>query len=213
MIFAKFDLDSTLIKTSELIELALAEQGYMLKPDGHTGWFYEFIEGYEPPPDFQWEVFFYRLLTERLDELKPLDEYVNGFLESIYDGKNPIHVITARTDGVIMHHACMSTLERCFPNVEFHVAIVKSGDDKLRYMGITDIFFEDRRRTALQFSAAGNTVVMPRKTYNYIPNGHDHYVIDIEELDLSRTGNGCIIMFDNFKQVADSGLLSLIAPF
>ncbi|GAG41143.1 unnamed protein product, partial [marine sediment metagenome] len=32
MIYAKFDLDSTLVNTDELIGLALAEQGYMLDP-------------------------------------------------------------------------------------------------------------------------------------------------------------------------------------
>jgi hypothetical protein len=213
MIYAKFDLDSTLVRTGDLIDLALAEQGYMIKPDGHTGWFYEFIEGYEPPPDFQWEVFFYRLLTERLDELKPFDEYVNGFLESIYDGKNPIHVITARGNGVIMHHACMSTLERCFPNVEFHVTIVKSGDDKLRYMDSADLMFEDRRRTALQFAAAGQIVAMPRHEYNHIESGPDQYVSDIEKADLTYIGSGDIVMFDNYGQVADSTLLSLITPF
>jgi hypothetical protein len=158
-------------------------------------------------------VFFYRLLTERLDELKPLDEYVNGFLESIYDDKNPIHIITARTDGAIMHHACMSTLERCFPNVEFHVTIVKSGDDKLRYMEVADLMFEDRRRTALQFAAAGHMVAMPRKTYNHIESGPDQYVADIEKMDLTYFGAGDIIVFDDYSQVADSTLLSLISPF
>jgi hypothetical protein len=213
MIYAKFDLDSTLVDTGELISLALAEQGYMVSPDPQRGWFYEFIEGCEPPPDFQWEVFFYRLLTERLDELKPLDEYVNGFLESIYDGKNPIHVITARGNGVIMHHACMSTLERCFPNVEFHVTIVKSGDDKVRYMEGADMMFEDRRKTALQFAAAGHIVAMPRRTYNYIEDGPDQYVVDIEKMDRNYLGAGDIIVFDDYSQVADSTLLSLISPF
>jgi hypothetical protein len=213
MIYAKFDLDSTLINTDDLIELALAEQGYMLDPGKHIGWFYTFIEGHEPPPDFQWEVFFYRILTERLDELKPVDEYVNGFLESIYNGVDPIHVITARTSGVVMHHACMSTLERCFPNVEFHVSILKTGEDKVRYMGEADLMFEDRRLTALQLSAAGNIVVMPRKSYNHISNSPDHYVVDIDKMELKTTGTSDIIVFDNYGQVADSGLLSLIAPF
>jgi hypothetical protein len=213
MIYGKFDLDSTLVNTDELTELALAEQGYMLSPEPRSGWFYEFIKGYEPPPDFQWEVFFYRLLTERLDELKPFDEYTNGFLESIYDGKNPIHVLTARTDGVIMHHSCMSTLERCFPNVEFQVTIVKSGDEKLRYMDDADVMFEDRRRTALQFSAAGNIVVMPRKSYNHIKDSDEQYIVDIEDMELHMIGGSDIIVFDNYKQVADSGILSLIAPF
>jgi hypothetical protein len=213
MIYAKFDLDSTLINTDDLIELALAEQGYMLDPGKHIGWFYTFIEGHEPPPDFQWEVFFYRLLTERLDELKPVDEYLNGFLESIYNGVDPIHVITARTSGVVMHHACMSTLERCFPNVEFHVSILKSGEDKVRYMGEADLMFEDRRLTALQLSSAGNMVVMPRKSYNHITKSPDRFVVDIEKINLEKTGGGDIIVFDNYGQVADSGLLSLIAPF
>ncbi|GAG40263.1 unnamed protein product, partial [marine sediment metagenome] len=65
----------------------------------------------------------------------------------------------------------------------------------------------------LQFAAAGQIVVMPRKTYNYIPNKPEHYVVDIDMMDLSLTGAGDIIVFENYKQVADSGLLSLIAPF
>jgi hypothetical protein len=211
MIFAKFDLDSTLVNTDDLIELALAEQGYMLQPGAHTGWFYTFIEGYEPPPDFQWEVFFYRLLTERLDELKPVDEFVNGFLEEITPNGEPVHVITARTHGVIMHHACMSTLERCFPNVEFHVSVLKSGEDKLKYMGQCDIMFEDRRKTALQLAHAGNIVAMPNKTYNKIPNDGDNYVVDIESC--GTPGNGDIVRYDSFDQVLRSQLLTLVRPF
>jgi hypothetical protein len=211
MIFAKFDLDSTLVDTGELISLALAEQGYMMKPEPQTGWFYEFIEGHEPPPDFQWEVFFYRLLTERLDELKPVDIFVNEFLEKISAGGDPVHVITARTNGVIMHHACMSTLERCFPNVEFHVSVLKSGEDKLKYMGECDIMFEDRRKTALQLSHAGNVVAMPNMSYNEIPNDGDNYVVDIEAC--GTPGPGDIIRYDNFGQVLESSLLTFSRPF
>ena len=211
MIFAKFDLDSTLVNTDELIELALAEQGYMLEPGAHTGWFYTFIKGYEPPPDFQWEVFFYRLLTERCDELKPVDEWTNDFLERIYEGGDPVHVITARTDGVLMHHACMSTLDRCFPNVEFYVSVVKSGNEKAKYMGQCDLMFEDRRKTALQLQAAGNIVVMPNKEYNYIQSSDSVSVFDIA--DCGTPSPGDIIRYDNFKQVLESEIPLLVRPF
>ena len=211
MLYVKFDLDSTLVNTDELISLALAEQGYMLQPGTREGFSYNFIEGYEPPPDFQWGVFFYRLLTERLDELRPVDEHVNAFLEDIYKGNEPLHVVTAREAGVMMHHACMSTLDRCFPNVEFHVSVVPSGDDKVRYMGQCDMMFEDRRKTALQLAHAGNVVVMPNKEYNDIPCTGDQYVCDIEAC--GTPGPGDIVRFDSFEQVRRSQLGLIAAPF
>jgi hypothetical protein len=212
MLLAKFDLDSTLVNTDELIELALAENGFMLDPEKRTAWNYEFIEGYEPPPDFQWDVFFYRLLTERLDELRPIDEWVYDFLRRVSRGGHPIHVITARSEGILMHHACMSTLDRCFPDIEFYVTIVKSGSDKVRYLENADIMFEDRRKTARQLSKAGNIVLVPRKEYNAMDES-DASVRDIRDITLESCRYGDIIMYDNFSQVLMSGLQHLIAPF
>ena len=212
MLLAKLDLDSTLVNTDELIELALAENGFMLDPAKCNSWNYEFIEGYEPPPDFQWDVFFYRLFTERLDELRPVDEWVHCFLNDISIGGHPIHIITARPEGILMHHACMSTLERCFPDVEFYVTIVKSGSDKLRYMENADIMFEDRRKTAKQLAEAGNIVMVPRKEYNHIGEV-DGKVKDIKDITLDGLKYGDIVMYDNFRQVINSGIQHLIAPF
>ena len=212
MLLAKFDLDSTLVNTDELIELAMAENGFMLDPGKRNAWNYEFIEGYEPPPDFQWDVFFYRLLTERLDELRPIDEWVYDFLKNISEGGHPIHVITARSEGILMHHACMSTLDRCFPDVEFYVTIVKSGSDKLRYLENADIMFEDRRKTAKQLAEAGNIVLVPRKEYNHMDEA-DGKVKDIKDVTLCGLKYGDIVMYDNFRQVINSGIQHLIAPF
>ena len=210
MIFAKFDLDSTLVNSDELIALALAEQGYMLNPDINDKFEFNFIEGYAPPPDFQWDVFFYRLFTERFDELKPIDEHVNEFLESVYDGRVPLHVLTARTDGAIMHHACMRTLENCFPNVEFIVSVVSSGDVKINYMDHADIIFEDRRKTALQMSREGIICIMPNKSYNKMPKGL--YSMNIGDVELQNMKKGDIIRFDNYKQVLDSCIELIISP-
>jgi hypothetical protein len=210
MLLAKFDLDSTLVNTDELIELALAENGFMLNPGKRDAWNYEFIEGYGPPPDFQWDIFFYRLLTERLDELRPIDEWVYDFLKSISECGSPIHVITARSEGILMHHACMSTLDRCFPDVEFYVTIVKSGSDKHRYMGNADIMFEDRRSTARQMAEAGNIVMVPRKEYNRM---YDVNVKNIEDITIDELVHGDIVMYDDFSQVINSGIKHLIAPF
>lgn len=209
MLFAKFDLDSTLVNTDDLISLALAEQGYMLDPNNHDRFNFNFLDGYAPPPDFQWEVFFYRLLVERLDELEPVDPWTNEFLEKIYDGKNPIHVITARSQGVMMHHACMSTLERCFPNVEFYVTIVKSGDEKIKYMGLCDFMFEDRRKTALQLSKEGNIVIMPNKEYNQIPCDESNFVADVRHCGTPDPGD--ILRFDNYGDVLSSVIPLLVA--
>jgi len=215
MLLAKFDLDSTLINSSDLIELALAESGFMLNPDRENSWWFRFIKGYAPPKDFQWDVFFYRLFTERLDELKPVDEFVNTFLEKIYsESSAPIHVITARPEGVLMHHACMKTLERCFPNVEFQVTIVKSGSEKIRFMGEADIMFEDRRKTALDLAKNGNIVMMPAKDYNIIDlKTYGINLLRIEDLDISGCKYGDIVVYDNFKQVMDSGISNLISSF
>jgi hypothetical protein len=209
LIFAKFDLDSTLINTDQLIDLALAEHGFMIDEDKRDKFHFVWLEGYEPPPDFQWDVFYYRLLTERLDELQPVDLYVNEFLESF---KDPIPVITARVSGAIMHHACMKTLDKCFPNVEFSVTIVDSGDQKWKYMGQADIFFEDRRQTALDLSSRGNIVVMPNKCYNKISSTPSSPVIKIEDLEMQCVPPGAIIRYDDFGQVIDSNIGSLVSP-
>ena len=210
MIFAKFDLDGTLINSNELISLALAEQGYMLDPLANHMFEFNFIDGYAPPADFQWDVFFYRLFTERFDELKPVDEHVNKFLESFYNGRTPLHIITARTNGAIMHHACMRTLENCFPNVEFIVSVVGSGDVKINYMDHADMIFEDRRKTAIQMSRAGIICIMPNRAYNVIPAGF--HVVDIGDIKLQNIEKGTIIRFDDYKQVIDSRIELLIAP-
>ncbi len=146
-------MDNTLLGTSDLISLALAEQGYMVKPP-QTEFNFNFIEGYAPPEDFQWDVFFYRLFTERYKEIKPVDDEVHRFLQMVYgDGSEPIRVVTARPTGTLMHYCCMKTLAQCFPDIEFQVSIVGSGTDKHRYTFGTNIFFEDRRQTAKELSA------------------------------------------------------------
>lgn len=199
MTIAKFDLDSTLVNSEELIELALAESGFMLDPNKRDKFKFEFIKGYEPPPNFHWEVFFYRLFTERLDELKPVDNYVNMFLEAIYDGKHPIQIITARPNGAIMHFSCMRTLERCFPNVEFSVDIVKAGSDKIDYMDGASVMFEDRRLTAQQLSAAGITCFVPKKEYNSL---YGLNVYDIQEIyGCEAIPTGSIIRYDSFAKI------------
>jgi hypothetical protein len=208
LIFAKFDLDCTLINTDRLIALALAEHGFMIDEDKRDKFHFVWLEGYEPPPDFQWDVFYYRLLTERLDELQPVDLYVNEFLESF---KDPIPVITARVSGAIMHHACMKTLDKCFPNVEFSVTIVDSGDQKWKYMGQADIFFEDRRQTALDLYSRGNIVVMPNKCYNEMKHMGLN-TINVEDFDVSHCGPQTIIRYDDFGQVIDSDIGLLVSP-
>jgi FMN phosphatase YigB (HAD superfamily) len=102
-----FDLDGTLINTEELIKTAHGEQGYMLSPEDKDQFSFKFIEGYGPPPDFQWDLFFYRLFTERFDELSPVDSHVQEFIEFLYlrGDKKPIRIITARPYGVLMYHA------------------------------------------------------------------------------------------------------------
>ena len=210
MIFASFDLDGTLVNSLDLICDGLANSGYIVDKEDHADFNINFKEGYAPPPDFQWELFFYRLLTERHDEIKPIDEHVFEFLKKIYDvGQEPIRVITARSNGVLMHWSTCALLNRLFPDIAFSVDIVGSGTVKNEYMFGTDIMFEDRRKTVRELAEQDNIVFMRRASYNHLK--HDEYISikDVFPLDL-KAGN--IVVYDNFRQVIDAKVVSLIAP-
>jgi len=207
-IFANFDMDNTLVSTEDLITLALAELGYMVKPP-QTQFDFNWIEGYAPPPDFQWDVFFYRLFTERYKELRPIDDEVHRFLQMVYgDGSEPVRVVTARPAGSLMHYCCMKTLEQCFPDIEFSINVVGSGASKMRYTFGADIFFEDRRKTAIQLSEHGQIVFLKDYTYNQI----DHSVHIFEKDPLLLMVPGTIVRFDDYEQVIESDVIKFIRP-
>jgi hypothetical protein len=215
MIFASFDLDGTLVNSLDLIYEALASSGYMVDRQDHKEFQLKFLKGCAPPPDFQWELFFYRLMTERHDEVEPIDEHVFEFLKEIYDvGQEPIRVITARTNGVLAHWSVCALLNRLFPDIKFSVDIVGSGSVKHEYMFGTDIMFEDRRKTVRELSEQGNIVFMRRDSYNCllqggVKKGEYQWIEDVFPLDLKA---GDIILYDNFRQVIDSKVISIIAP-
>jgi len=210
MIFASFDLDNTLVNTLDLILLGLAEQGYMVDLP-QTEFSFSFIKGYEPPEDFQWDLFFYRLFTERFNEIKPIDDHVYGFLKFIYgEDKEPIRIITARPKGALMHYCIERTLENLFPEVDFSIDVVESGSQKHRYMFGTDIIFEDRRKTAIDMASHGYIVFLRNDVYNSMPRSAATKIGDMgpwQELS-----PGTIVTFDDYSEVMEYAPM-LIRPF
>jgi hypothetical protein len=212
MIFASFDMDETIVKTLDLILLALAERGYMVKPQ--ESFDFKFIDGQAPPPDFQWDLFFYRLFTERFSEIKPIDDHVYEFLKAIYkDGEEPIRVITARPNGMLMHYCCSELLKGLFPDIAFSIDIVDSGADKHKYMFGSDIMFEDRRKTALDLASRGIIVFVRRANYNIFDDSKNIRHIHNPGCDLRELSPGTIILYDNFKDLMDAGVDRLVRPF
>jgi len=206
MIFASFDIDGTLVNSYDLISLAFAERGFMLDPN-NTAYDFKFIDGHCPPPDFQWDLFFYRLFTERFDEIKPIDEYVYEFLQKIYkDGSEPVRAMTARSRGMLMHHCCSELLRRLFPDIDFSIDVVGSGSEKYRYLFGSDIMFEDRRKTALELSAKGIIVFVRRTSYNFFKCSDNIRYIQHIGCDLRELPAGSIILYDNFKDLLDHGV-------
>jgi phosphoglycolate phosphatase-like HAD superfamily hydrolase len=213
MIFASFDIDGTLVNTYDLISLAFAERGFMLDTN-NVEYDFKFIDGQGPPPDFQWDLFFYRLFTERFDEIKPIDDYVYEFLKKIYkDGSEPVRTITARPSGMLMHHCCSELLKRLFPDIDFSIDVVGSGSEKYRYMLGSDIMFEDRRKTAIELSKKGIIVFVRKAEYNFMEeSGNVCYLYNLE-CDLRELSPGSIILYDNFENLLCCGVDRLAGPF
>ena len=210
MIFASFDLDGTLVNSLDLICDGLDNSGYIVDREDHVEFNIKFKKGCAPPPDFQWELFFYRLLTERHDEIKPIDEHVFEFLKKISDaGREPIRVITARANGVLMHWSTCALLNRLFPDIAFSVDIVGSGSVKNDYMFGTDMIFEDRRKTVRELAKHGNIVFMRKDSYNHLKPKEYIWIENVFPLDLKI---GDIVVYDNFRQILDANLVNLIAP-
>lgn len=197
-----FDLDGTLIDTHELIEKALAERGYPVLST--ESWFYKFKK-LSPPKDFQWDVFFYRIFTERWDECKELPG-AREFIHSIYGTDRVVSVSTARPYGMLMHHASMAVLNRMFPDVLFSLDIVGSYRMKLPFLEGIDVYFDDRRASAIYFAENGLTVFMRNTTYNRLPD--DCQVPNYEltsKTDIYSIMPGTIITYDSFTDLLDLG--------
>jgi len=205
MILGGFDLDGTLLESHSLMDRALEEKGYKLKY--HSTYNFRFESGYSPPADFQWDLFFYRLFTERWQEIEAI-EGAYDFLKSIYDGSEVIRVSTCRPDGALMHYATMKTLNNLFPDIDFNLSVVAEGSSKLRYLSGLDYYFDDRRATAKELSAAGMTVFMRNTTYNKISclNPADKYVVPVDDGDrlsvlCGGDDNGLIVTYDRFEDL------------
>ena len=198
----RFDMYGTLINSLDLIKLSLGELGYMVHPvQNHFN--FKFIEGYAPPIDFQWDTFFYRLFTERFDELQVIDEFAYEFLQGISVDRKPVHIITSRPKGMLMHYTIGKTLERLFPDIEFVIDIVNRWSDKWSRMGGAHFYFEDRRKTCISLSEIGMIVFMRRTSYNKIGSGNRFFgkCIDIANVDPDFIPRGSIIQYDTFDDV------------
>jgi len=210
MIFASFDLDGTLVNSLDLIYDGLAASGYIVAKEDHEEFNINFKKGHAPPTDFQWDLFFYRLFTERHEEIVPIDEHVVEFMNQIHRiGGEPIRVITARPNGVLMHWSTCTLLNRIFPDITFSVDIVGSGSVKNNYAFGTDMFFEDRRKTVRRLAEEDNIVFMRRDTYNKLEKHEYIRIQDIYPLDLTA---GDIVVYDDFAQLLDRKIVKLIAP-
>jgi hypothetical protein len=208
MIFASFDLDETLVSTLKLIDDGLAQSGYRVCE--HSEFNFKFEKGFEPPPDFQWDLFFYRLFTERHVEINPIDEHVVEFMQKVYDaGGEPVRVITSRPNGVLMHWSVCEMLKRIFPDIVFSVDVVGSGEVKGKYAFGTDIFFEDRRKTVRELSKQDIIVFMRRQSYNHLDHTEYIPIQDVFPLDLKA---GDIVVYDDFRQLLQTDIARLLAP-
>ena len=199
---AAFDIDGILVESLDLILKGLEVRGFAPKLDNRSGFHFQFGKN-KPPKDFLWDVFFYRLFTEKFDQMKPVDEYVIKVLEEIYfETGEPIRCITSRPKGALMHYATNATLELLFPEVEFSVEVVGSWKDKHRFMYSKDVFFEDRRKTCLNLADMGYIVFMRSTPYNPIANyPHLLHISEVEELGC-RFGD--IILYDDMSQIWES---------
>lgn len=212
MIFASFDLDGTITNTLDLIVRGMKGQGFRpVNDDTRKSFFFRFEKGYAPPPDFMWDIFFYRLFTEQHDEIELVDDHVEKFLQSVYDvGQEPIRIITSRPEGALMHWSCQALLKRLLPDIKFSIDVVPCSSDKIKYTLGTDIFFDDRRKTVIEMSEAGQIVFMRNTSYNDL--GLRKYM-QIEDVALMDLGPGDIVVYDNFKQLIELNVRGLIAPF
>ena len=210
MIFASFDLDGTLVNSLDLIYNGLAAGGYLVDKEDHAEFQLNFKKGCAPPLDFQWDLFFYRLFTERHDEIEPIDRHVVEFMSTVYgSGQEPIRVITSRPDGVLMHWSTCALLKRIFPDIAFSVDIVGSGEVKGKYSFGTDIFFEDRRKTVRELSKQDNIVFMRADSYNHLEIHEYISIQDVFPLDLKA---GDIVVYNDFGQLLAADIIRLLAP-
>jgi hypothetical protein len=213
--FAAFDLDSTLIASNKFLEKVLGDRGFRLSSP-KTAFRYDFDEGYAPPPDWQWDLFFYKLFTERYDEIGPVDSHVYEFLRECYgDGREPIRIITSRPRGILMYHSIESHLERLFPDIDFSIDIVSNpSDKKSRYMSGCDIMFEDRRRTSIKMAREGYIVFMKRYEYNALPSVIDgiDFVYPVDMFQAHTVMPKTIITFNDYGQLLDMGVSRFVAP-
>jgi len=202
MIYASFDLDGVLLNSLPIILDALSNQGYPVDLSKRGGFFFDFEDGKAPPEDFLWDVFFYRLFTERWEELTPVDDNVVEFIQDVHERSgSPVHIITSRPKGAFMHHCTMLSLKKNFPGVDFSVDIVGSSSEKPRWMFGTDIIFEDRRRTAINMSRIGYIVFLINRDYNRLEDSvHSKDIKNLHHLG-GEIKSGDIITFDNYNDL------------
>ncbi len=203
---AAFDLDGLLVDSMNLIVSGMKSAGYQILLDEKREFHFKFKKGAEPPKDFLWDVFFYRLFTERFDEIEPVDIAVGQFLRVLQmETGDPIRIITSRPKGALMHFSTEMLLDRLFPEIDFSIEVVGSWKEKIRYLYDKRVFFEDRRKTSVDMARRGITVFMRNTNYNHIGAQHKHYpVSSLDHGVPAQHAPGMIFTFDSFKELLDS---------
>lgn len=161
MINIAFDLDGVLVNLIPRVDYYLKEMFHSSLIVGDS-----FRFSSDPPLSM---TKIWKAINAAIYDYKNLKTFsgVEQLLDDIYiDTGMPIRIITARPIYTI--EATYRSV-KSFCNAPFEI-VLSSPEDKWKHLMQTQVFVEDRRKTALQLASKGKIVFLVNRKYNQIKN-------------------------------------------
>jgi len=201
----KFDLDGCLIDWSSYFRALMNNMGFTVRDTG--GFYWDLYNEKGQKLSYEDASYFVYASMEHVEEFHPMPG-ARSFLTWFYEFTNrPVQVITHRPYQVAGY--THQVFERLFPGVPFTISFVLNTSDKPLFMGDSIIFYEDRRKTAVEMAELGFTVFMPMRDYNWPISECTVPVVELNKLDPKIEYQGGPWLKDGGRIIAVYSILDL----
>jgi len=208
----KFDFDGSLVDWATYFRKWVESKRFTIVDNGSFYW--ELLDQHGSPVSHEAASRLVYRSMSHIEEFEPMDG-AELFLGWYYAQTGvPIQVVTCRP-----HHVAGYTHQvfaRLFPHIPFTISFVDDAVHKPLYMEDCTVFYDDRRKTAVEMAGRGFTVFMPVRDYNFPIRNCEVPVVRLNKLDPEASYHpdmligGRIILVDSIADLTDKRIVNLL---